>query len=80
LSMLSGRAQTLCITHLPQIAARGNVHFFIEKRAHGKRTAVSVHPLHGDERIAEIARMLGGDATDAVMKHARELLMRSNDS
>ncbi len=74
LSALSGRAQTLCITHLPQIAARGDVHFFIEKRAVGKRTAISVVPLHGDERIAEIARMLGGDATDAVLKHAKELL------
>lgn len=74
LSALSMRAQTLCITHLPQIAAKGNAHFFIEKRVEGKRTSVHVAPLEGEARIAEIARMLGGDATDAVLKHAKELL------
>ena len=74
LHTLAGRAQTLCITHLPQIAARGDRHFFIEKRVEGKRTVIYVSPLEGEARIGEIARMLGGEATEAVIKHARELL------
>lgn len=74
LHTLAGRAQTLCITHLPQIAAKGDVHFFIEKRVEGKRTVIHVAPLGGEARVSEIARMLGGEATEAVVKHARELL------
>ena len=74
LHTLAGSAQTLCITHLPQIAAKGDRHFFIEKRVEGKRTVIYVSPLEGEPRVGEIARMLGGEATEAVLKHARELL------
>jgi DNA repair protein RecN (Recombination protein N) len=71
---LGRSAQTLCITHLPQIAAKGDRHFFIEKRTEKGRTSVAVAPLEGATRVGEIARMLGGEATEAVLTHARELL------
>ena len=75
LQALSGAVQILCITHLPQIAAKGDRHFFIEKRTEKGRTAVSVAPLEGDARVQELARMLGGARlTDAVLQHAREML------
>ncbi len=74
LAALSHNGQVLCITHLPQIAARGASHFFIEKREQKGRTVVSVAPLAPDVRVHEIARMLGGAETEAVLQHAREML------
>jgi DNA repair protein RecN (Recombination protein N) len=48
---------------------------YIEKRESTERTFVSVVPVEGDERIAEIARMIGGsEVTDTVLLHAREML------
>lgn len=74
LANLSHTAQVLCITHLPQVAARGAKHFQIEKRAERGETIVSVRELTGDDRVKEIARMLGGEETDTVLTHAREML------
>jgi DNA repair protein RecN (Recombination protein N) len=74
LHTLGQAAQTLCITHLPQIAARGDVHFFIEKRTEKGRTTVSVLPLEGEARVQELARMLGGNSSETVLAHAREML------
>lgn len=74
LHTLGQAAQTLCITHLPQIAARGDQHFFIEKRTEKGRTTVSVVPLDGEARVQELARMLGGNDSAAVLAHAREML------
>jgi DNA repair protein RecN (Recombination protein N) len=75
LASLGDRFQVLCITHLPQIAACGRTHFLIEKRIHGRRTVTSVTQLNGDERVAEIARMMGGAAAgEKAMASARELL------
>jgi DNA repair protein RecN (Recombination protein N) len=75
LASLGDRFQVLCITHLPQIAASGRTHFLIEKRIHGRRTVTSVTRLQGDERVAEIARMMGGTAAgEKAMASARELL------
>lgn len=69
----SGR-QVICITHLPQIAARGDSHLLIEKSSSGNATSVNVRQLKGVERTEEIARMLSGSVTDASLKHAKELL------
>ena len=77
LHALGQAAQTLCITHLPQIAARGDLHFFIEKRTEKGRTAVSVLPLDGEARVQELARMLGGNNSETVLAHAREMLGKS---
>jgi len=75
---VAGSHQVFAITHLPQIASRANVHLLVSKqdRADG-RTATEVAALGDDERVREIARMLGGDPESAVsLEHARELLER----
>jgi DNA repair protein RecN (Recombination protein N) len=75
LAQLARSAQILCITHLAQIASRGNSHYAIEKQVTGGRTTVAVNPLTPDERVAEIARMIGGaSVTEAVLQNAREML------
>ena len=67
--------QVLCITHLPQIAARGTTQFLIEKRIRGQRTVTTVQRLDRSGRIEEIARMIGGAAvSEGVRASARELL------
>ena len=67
--------QVLCITHLPQIAARATAQFRIEKHVRGKRTVTTVEPLDDAGRVEEIARMIGGAAVmDPARETARELL------
>ncbi len=67
--------QVFAITHLPQIAARGHHHILVSKGARGGVTTADVAVLSGDARVAEIARMLGGDPeSDVSRAHARELL------
>jgi DNA repair protein RecN (Recombination protein N) len=75
LHALGAEAQVLCITHLPQIAARGDRHFSIEKDVRGEKTIVSVTALDAPQRVEELARMLGGARrTETVVQHAREML------
>lgn len=67
--------QVFAITHLPQIAARAHHHIQVSKGARGGVTTADVAVLEGDLRVAEIARMLGGDPeSDVSRAHARELL------
>ncbi|MCX7707952.1 MAG: DNA repair protein RecN [Anaerolineae bacterium] len=54
--------QVLCITHLPQLAAYGDVHFRVAKHQVGQRTVTEVRSLSGDERLTELASMLGADS------------------
>lgn len=69
--------QVICVTHLPVIAAAGDVNFFIEKETKNERTYTEVIRIDEDEIIKEIARILSGnDITNAVLEHARE--MRAN--
>jgi DNA repair protein RecN (Recombination protein N) len=78
LASLGERFQVLCITHLPQIAAAGRTHFLIEKRVESRRTVTHVARLSAEDRIAEIARMMGGTAAgEKVQESARELLAAS---
>ena len=73
--------QVLCITHLPQIAARGTTHFLIEKRIKGERTVTSVEHLDEPGRVEELARMIGGSAvSEGVRASARELLQAAETS
>ena len=65
LASLGDRFQVLCITHLPQIAACGRSHFLIEKQVQGRRTVTSVNRLTDENRVEEIARMMGGAAAGA---------------
>src|SRR5688500_10922499 len=75
LAALGRDFQVLCITHLPQIAARATTHFRIEKHVRRNRTATSVERLDADGRVEEIARMIGGTSvTEPVRASARELL------
>ncbi|MBK8587163.1 MAG: DNA repair protein RecN [Bacteroidetes bacterium] len=72
---LSSSLQLLAITHLPQIASRGEVHFFVYKEVIGKRTFTKVSRLKSEDRIVEVARMLSGDKPTAIaMQNAKELL------
>jgi DNA repair protein RecN (Recombination protein N) len=67
--------QVFAITHLPQIAARAHHHIVVSKGARGGVTAADVTVIAGDDRVAELARMLGGDPeSDTSRAHARELL------
>jgi DNA repair protein RecN (Recombination protein N) len=67
--------QVLCITHLPQIASRGHHHYRVEKRTADGRTQSTIRPLDTEERVDELARMLGGTRiTDKTRDAARELL------
>jgi DNA repair protein RecN (Recombination protein N) len=75
LAALAHAAQILCITHLAQLASRGQQHFYIEKRLRGDRATVVVIPLSPEERVTEVARMIGGtEVTETVLQHAREML------
>ena len=75
LQALGERFQVLCITHLPQIAARGATQFAIEKSVRGSRTVTRVDRLDNDGRVEEVARMIGGaSVTEQVRSSARELL------
>jgi DNA repair protein RecN (Recombination protein N) len=63
------------ISHLPQLAARAHHHIVVAKASRGGVTAADVSVLDGDDRVGEIARMLGGDPESEVSRaHARELL------
>lgn len=68
-------SQALCITHLPQVAAKADHQLFIRKEIVGGRTVTKVEELKEADRTEEIARMLAGtEITDLTVKHAKELL------
>ncbi len=67
--------QVLCVTHLPQIAALGDVHFVVEKRTDGERTQTSVHRLNDEGRVRELSRLVGGaEDSESSLSHARHML------
>ncbi len=67
--------QVLCVTHLPQVAAEGHQHWKVAKHSQDNVTISSMQILSRQERVEEIARMLGGaEITDTTRRHARELL------
>jgi DNA repair protein RecN (Recombination protein N) len=71
--------QVICITHLPQVAALGDAHLRIEKQVVDGRTRTAVSPLHGPERVEEIAAMLGGTpVSENTLRAAHELLLRAS--
>lgn len=75
LSAIAGQKQTLCVTHLPQIAAMGDHHLRISKSVRGERSYTDVSPMDEARRIDEIARLLSGETiTDASRGNADELL------
>ena len=79
LRALGDHAQVLCVTHLPQVASQAHAHIKVTKLTDGRTTRTSLHPLSRDERVEEIARMLGGvDVTDKARQHAAEMLEMPN--
>lgn len=75
---VSQHHQIICITHLPQIACFGDTHYRVAKNVSGERTIASVNVLSEEERLDEIARMLGGaELTKKTRAHAREMLEMS---
>ena len=70
---IANNRQVLCITHLPQVAAAANRHYLVAKHVESGRTLTEITPLEEESRIAELARMLGGDR-EITRQHARELL------
>lgn len=67
--------QVLAVTHLPQVAACANHHLVVAKQGDGKVTLSTVSAVHGEQRVAEIARMLGGEKrSSTTLAHAREML------
>lgn len=72
---LGERHQVLCVTHLPQVAARGLHHYEVRKSTSGDSTLSHIEALDAEARVKEVARMLGGlKITDTTRKHAREML------
>jgi DNA repair protein RecN (Recombination protein N) len=75
LQRLAKGGQILAVTHLPQVASHGDLHFRVSKKVDGGRTSVQVEELEGKARVEEVARMLAGkQITDTSLSHARELI------
>ncbi|MFO1370925.1 MAG: DNA repair protein RecN [Candidatus Competibacteraceae bacterium] len=78
LRTLGHSRQVLCVTHLPQVAAQAHQHLKVEKQTDGESTHTQVLPLNTDERVTEIARMLGGlELTENTLAHAREMVEKA---
>lgn len=79
LFQVSQGRQVLCVTHLPQIAAMGDVHFSVEKGEAGGRTFTQVERLDRARRKQELARLSGGQATAVMLEGAEELLSTAEE-
>ncbi|MDD5580795.1 MAG: DNA repair protein RecN [Methylobacter sp.] len=78
LRRLSQDRQVMCVTHLPQVAAQAHHHLYVEKNSQADITSSTVRLLDNEERIEEVARMLGGvNITAKTMAHAKEMLFQS---
>ncbi|WDU84261.1 hypothetical protein [Caloramator sp. Dgby_cultured_2] len=77
--LISKTHQILCVTHLPQIAAMADKHFVINKETSDEKTTTTVHHLNDNEKVNEIARMVGGAiVTELTIKHAKEMIEIAN--
>ena len=75
---LGRHVQVMAVTHLPQVAACGDHHFVVAKRSIGGNTTSQVTPLAGEARVAEVARMLGGERSSGTsLAHAQELITQA---
>lgn len=78
LRKLAGNRQVLCVTHLPQVAALGHHHLQVSKHIDGNLTITRIQPLQTEQRVDELARMLGGlEITEQTLSHAREMIERA---
>ncbi len=75
LRQLGQQGQVLCVTHLPQVASKGHQHLQVSKESDKRSAQTALIALQGDEKIMEIARMMGGaQMTKQTIAHAREML------
>lgn len=80
ISLISRNSQVLCITHLPQVAAIADHHYFIAKHVIDGRTETHVKFLNNSERVQELARMLSGSKiTELTLEHAQELFKMAKE-
>ena len=76
LRSLGENTQIFCVTHLPQVAGNGHQQMFVNKKSDGKATNTTMVPLNHQQRINELARLLGGDCiTERTLANAEELLV-----
>ena len=81
LRRLGEASQVLCVTHLPQVAAQANHHYQVTKRVGKQSNETEIAPLSEHDRVAELARMLGGlKVTEHTMAHAREMMAQGEVS
>ncbi len=77
LKNLAKKRQVICITHQPQIAGKGDAHYFVYKQVKGGAIKTNIRLLNQDERITAIAQMLSGEKpTPAALENAREMVMQ----
>jgi DNA repair protein RecN (Recombination protein N) len=74
---LTRQHQVICVTHLPQIAAFADTHYNVNKQVFDERTITVVNELRPEQRVREIAHIMGGEVTEFSMKSAEEMLARS---
>lgn len=81
LRQVSVGRQVICVTHLAQIAAQGDVHLFISKSVRDGKTYTEIKSLLGENRVAEVARIMGGiEITDLQLMSAREMLEKAGNN
>ncbi len=79
IAALAGTCQVLCVTHLPQVACIADNHMNVAKNVSNGHTSISINRLRTEERVTELARMLGsGEKSDTALVHAREMLSSAN--
>ena len=74
IAKIGDKHQVICITHLPQVAAKGSNHYKIIKTINEKMTEISIKQLSTQEREIEISRMLAGTTSETSLRHAQEIL------
>lgn len=80
ISKIAQKHQVIAITHLPQITALADSHYLIDKKSNDQRVISNVYKLDEEERILELARLLGGvDVTETTLNHAREMISMSQE-
>jgi DNA repair protein RecN (Recombination protein N) len=75
---LTRNHQVICVTHLPQIAAFADTHYNVNKQIFENRTVTIVHELRPEQRVRELAHIMGGNVTEFSLKSAEEMLARSS--
>ena len=80
LRKLGGYCQVICVTHQPQVAALAHHHLQVSKRTDNQQTHTLIQPLDSEQRVQELARMVGGvEITPQTLSHAREMIERGQE-